>query len=148
LGFSFDLLKIQKKGVPKELPPKRVRLEWTWSSVEMLSNNHTCALAELWYILITITFMTSCQDDHGFLLSWNFQSSINLSKETLPVDLIYSSWLYKGSHERLCALKVLVALAHLKRAWLKLLVHWLCCKCCKSHKTHHHDLEQYQIMSF
>jgi hypothetical protein len=75
LGISFDLLKIQKKDVPNEPPTKIARHEWTWSSVEILSNNHKCNLAELRYILITvIMFMMSCQDGHGFLWSWNFQS--------------------------------------------------------------------------
>jgi hypothetical protein len=62
----LDLLKIQKKDVPNKPPTKRVRCEWTWSSLEILSNNHRCNLAKLWHILITvIMFMITCQDAYG-----------------------------------------------------------------------------------
>ncbi len=45
---------------------------------------------------------------------------IKLSKETLSVDLIYSTWLYKGSCQRLHALEASAALAHFRRGSLKL----------------------------
>jgi hypothetical protein len=110
-------------------------------------NNHRSSLAEWQYILFTIImFMMSRVTVYSFYhyhahdnsprladFCWavipSLSASIKLSKETLSVDLIHSTWLYKGSCWRLHALE---ASAHRP-----------CCKHRESHKRHHDGLQQY-----